>query len=178
MRCAIKLVLRACDEGTASRERMIGSRGDQGNREWMDLEMATDENNKTHPRTISRILPEWLPGSCLQQIDTVDDVSLSVVELLQRSPTFRFLSIIYFVCIHIALFILFLRKSCVCFKQGSQDRTRTASRFLKALKDNGKSEFDSGYTLGFPQTTNFPSESRSSSISRCEILDTQGSNSM
>ena len=157
---------------------MIGSRGDQGNREWMDLEMATDENNKTHPRTISRILPEWLPGSCLQQIDTVDDVSLSVVELLQRSPTFRFLSIIYFVCIHIALFILFLRKSCVCFKQGSQDRTRTASRFLKALKDNGKSEFDSGYTLGFPQTTNFPSESRSSSFNRCEIFETQGSNSM
>lgn len=125
---------------------MIGCRGDQGNREWMDLEMAADEN-KTHPRTISRILPEWMPGACLQQIDTVDDVSLSVVELLQRSPTFRFLSIIYFVCIHIALFILFLRKSCVCFKQGSQDRTRKASRFLKVLVENGKSEFDSDYTL-------------------------------
>lgn len=156
---------------------MIGCRGDQGNREWMDLEMAADEN-KTHPRTISRILPEWMPGACLQQIDTVDDVSLSVVELLQRSPTFRFLSIIYFVCIHIALFILFLRKSCVCFKQGSQDRTRKASRFLKVLVENGKSEFDSDYTLRSSKTTNFPSESRSSSINRCEIFDTQGSNSM
>ena len=110
----------------------------------MDLETAVDEN-KTHPRSISRILPEWMPGSVLRKIDTLDDVSLSVVELLQRSPTFRFLSIIYFLCIHIALFILFLRKSCVCYKQCILGKTKKASRFPNALEVCGRSEFDSDY---------------------------------
>ena len=75
----------------------------------MDIESATDEL-KTHPRNISKILPESLPTSCLSTVDRVDEVSLSVVELLQRSPTFRLLSLIYIVCLHITLFLLFLRK--------------------------------------------------------------------
>lgn len=131
----------------------------------MDLETAADEN-KTHPRSISRILPEWIPGSCLQRIDNVDDVSLSVVELLQRSPTFRFLSIIYCVCIHIALFILFLRKLCVCYKHDTQDMIGTAFQCLIALKDCEKSECDSDYTLNLKTFNDFPSGSRNSSIRR------------
>ena len=81
----------------------------------MDIESATDEL-KTHPRSISKILPESFPTSFLLTVDRVDEVSLSIVELLQRSPTFRLLSLVYIVCLHIAIIVLFLRKYTLCKK--------------------------------------------------------------
>ena len=67
-------------------------RGMRGRKEddsgWRDVEDGPDEE-KTHPRSISRILPQGLPRRLLLWVDDWDELGLSVLQLMVHSPTFR-----------------------------------------------------------------------------------------
>lgn len=92
----------------------MNCRGTQQRDEWCDLERGEVEE-KTHPRSIARILPDSTPEFLLNKVDQVDEMSLSVAEFLLRSPSFRLLFILYLLCVHIAVIILFFKKRCyVC----------------------------------------------------------------
>lgn len=92
-------------------------RGNHKRDEWCDVEVGEAEE-KTHSRSIARILPDSTPAFLLEKVDQMDDVCLSVVQFLQRSPSFRLLYLLYFICVHLIAFILFFRKKlCVCSKQ-------------------------------------------------------------
>ena len=76
---------------------------------WRDAEIGGSEE-KTHYRSISRILPDGLPGGVISKIDDVDEWSLSAIQLAQRSPTFRLIILLYFVFLNIGFIVLLLRK--------------------------------------------------------------------
>ena len=73
-------------------------RGMRGRKEddsgWRDVEDGPDEE-KTHPRSISRILPQGLPRRLLLWVDDWDELGLSVLQLMVHSPTFRLIVFLY-----------------------------------------------------------------------------------
>lgn len=76
---------------------------------WRDVEDGVSEE-KAHPRSISRILPDGLPNVVLSKIDDCDEVSLSAIQLMLRSPTFRLIVLLYFSLLNIGFLVLLLRK--------------------------------------------------------------------
>ena len=76
---------------------------------WRDVEDGVSEE-KAHPRSISRILPDGLPNVVLSKIDDCDEVSLSAIQLMLRSPTFRLIVFLYFSLLNIGFLVLLLRK--------------------------------------------------------------------
>ncbi|KAK8808134.1 hypothetical protein WA171_001357 [Blastocystis sp. BT1] len=76
---------------------------------WKDVEEG-DSEEKAHPRSISRILPDGLPSIVLSKIDDCDEVSLSAIQLMLRSPTFRLIILLYFSLLNIGFVVLLLRK--------------------------------------------------------------------
>ena len=76
---------------------------------WRDVEDGVSEE-KAHPRSISRILPDGLPNVVLSKIDDCDEVSLSAIQLMFHSPTFRLIVLLYFSLLNIGFLVLLLRK--------------------------------------------------------------------
>ena len=76
---------------------------------WRDVEDGPDEE-KAHPRSISRILPQSLPRRLLLWVDDWDELSLSALQLMVRSPTFRLIVFLYCFLLHFGFVVLLLRK--------------------------------------------------------------------
>ena len=73
-------------------------------------------DEKVHRRPISRLLPDFVPESVLNGVDSVDEVYTGFVQLMEKSPSLRVLVCVYLVCLHVGFLILFFRrKLCVCF---------------------------------------------------------------
>ena len=84
-------------------------RGKNQREEWCDVESG-DNEEKLHSRSISRILPEGMPGFLLDVVDWVDESSLSVIEYMRRSPSLRLLLLMYMLIFHIFMIVLFFKK--------------------------------------------------------------------
>lgn len=54
--------------------------------------------------------PDGLPSIVLSKIDDCDEVSLSAIQLMLRSPTFRLIILLYFSLLNIGFVVLLLRK--------------------------------------------------------------------
>ena len=107
MRCETKQGVKVCDAvGKVWMKSMSDRREDDG---WRDVEEG-DSEEKAHPRSISRILPDGLPSVVLSKIDDCDEVSLSAIQLMLRSPTFRLIILLYFSLLNIGFVVLLLRK--------------------------------------------------------------------
>lgn len=88
---------------------MSDRREDDG---WKDVEEG-DSEEKAHPRSISRILPDGLPSIVLSKIDDCDEVSLSAIQLMLRSPTFRLIILLYFSLLNIGFVCVVITKEIV-----------------------------------------------------------------
>ena len=74
-----------------------------------------------HYRPISRLLPDFVPGSVLSNIDSMDEVYTGFVQLMEKSPSLRVLVFVYLFCVHVGFLILFFkRKWHVCSNKTDQ----------------------------------------------------------
>lgn len=74
-----------------------------------------------HYRPISRLLPDFVPGNVLSNIDSMDEVYTGFVQLMEKSPSLRVLVFVYLFCIHVGFLILFFkRKWRVCSNKTDQ----------------------------------------------------------
>ena len=109
--CAIKRVVKVCFVGELRTFCCLSREAPRS--EWCDLEAAPQEK-KTHVRKIAGIFPEHTPKWFLTRIDQLDFSSLALFEFVERSPSFRLLSLIYLFFLHLLVFFLFLRNCLVC----------------------------------------------------------------
>lgn len=86
--------------------RSVNANQNQG---WCDPESGlTDE--KVHYRPISRLLPDFVPGNVLSNIDSMDEVYTGFVQLMEKSPSLRVLVFVYLFCVHVGFLILFFKR--------------------------------------------------------------------
>ncbi|KAK8820152.1 hypothetical protein WA577_006219, partial [Blastocystis sp. JDR] len=76
---------------------------------WSDPELGLADE-KVHRRPISRLLPDFVPESVLNGVDSVDEVYTGFVQLMEKSPSLRVLVCVYLVCLHVGFLILFFRR--------------------------------------------------------------------
>ena len=120
-------------------------RGMRGRKEddsgWRDVEDGPDEE-KTHPRSISRILPQGLPRRLLLWVDDWDELGLSVLQLMVHSPTFRLIVFLYLSLLQIGFIVLLLRKRrwSVCCNTSDRGFANDPSKWKRQLRERNEHE--------------------------------------
>lgn len=140
------------------RGRWVMEGGMRGRKEddngWRDVEDGPDEE-KAHPRSISRILPQGLPRRLLLWVNDWDELGLSVLQLMVHSPTFRLIVFLYFSLLNIGFIVLLLRKRrcCVCFNTVDRGFAEYPSRWKRQLRERDEHE---GQGRHFPRCDDKP----------------------